>query len=162
MAAASATVKATTAASTMESAACGNVAASRTRTSAGNSGSRCYAAMDSAGVTWACAVSAAISVSATNAVAAAEAISAVAPAVAIAPAVPRSNAEKDAAIEPVRPIISIRRTGIRVVRVIAVVTGRGPIRAVTRISDHRGTDSNTHSNLGVCRDRERHSQKHCE
>ena len=44
-----------------------------------------------------------------------------------APAVPRTDAYEDAAVKPLRPVIAVRRAGIRVIRVIAPLAYRGTV-----------------------------------
>jgi hypothetical protein len=128
--------------------------------------SRSYAAMNSSTVPWAsgnsaaiAAVSASISVSAPVPIATAIAVAPAA--IAAAPAVPRSDADEGAAHEPARPIIAVRRASVRIIRVVAPLTGRGTIFgvSVSGIGNHRGSDSHSHCNLGLCCRRERHSQK---
>jgi len=91
------------------------------------------------------AVAAAIPVSCIS-IAAAIAI----PAVSITAAEPRPHADKDAAVEPSRTIVAIRRAGIRRVVVVAVSAHRRSI-AIGLI--HWPADSHANRNLRVCGNR---------
>jgi beta-lactamase regulating signal transducer with metallopeptidase domain len=98
---------------------------------------------------------------------------AISPTVSSAPAVPRTNADEDTAVEPIRPIVAVRSAGIGVIGVITPWADRLCV-------DHRGgNDRRTDSHfvrilivlilivlvvlivLGDCRCRKRNGQKRC-
>ena len=56
------------------------------------------------------------------------------------PVIPRSRANKHAAYEPIRPVIAVRRTGIRIIVIVS-------IRANRRTGRVAGTDSDPNANL---------------
>lgn len=66
-----------------------------------------------------------------------------------APTVPRADADEEAAYEPVRSVITVRRASVGVVRVVAPVADRGTIN-VRGVTDRRA-DSDADSDLGICR-----------
>ena len=74
-----------------------------------------------------------------------------------APVVPRADADEEPAIEPAGSVIAVGCAGIGVVRVITPIAGRRTI-GIRGVNDC-GADSDTDSHLGVCRCRERQSQK---
>jgi hypothetical protein len=76
------------------------------------------------------------------------------------PAVPRAYADEEAAAEPLRPVIAIGSAGVGVIRVVAPIANRGAVNVGG--GNDRGTDAHSHSYLGICRGRERQSQKHRE
>lgn len=91
--------------------------------------------------------SARISISAAISVAAAEPIAGMS---VEAPTVPRANADEEAAGEPVRTVIAIRRASVWIIRVVAPLAVR---RAIIARRIHNGR-TNTHANrdLGIrCR-----------
>jgi hypothetical protein len=57
-----------------------------------------------------------------------------------APVIPRPGANKDAAVEPIRPVVPVRGAGIRVVSVIAPLADRGTINYGS--GNNRRADSN--------------------
>jgi hypothetical protein len=73
-----------------------------------------------------------------------------------APAVPRADADKDAAVKPIRTVIAIRGAGIRVVGVIAPLAIRGAVSIVSIGSiNYRRADAYPHPDLGIRHDGER-------
>jgi hypothetical protein len=114
----------------------------------------------SAGITAcsACIATSAVAISAaTIAVATATvAVSATAP----APSVPGSGTDKEAAREPTRSVIAVRRASVGVVRVIAPFAIRG---AVIGGITYCGTDADSHRYLGICwNSGERQNYKYCQ
>jgi hypothetical protein len=79
------------------------------------------------------------------AVTAAEAVAAT---IAIAPAEPGTGTDEDAADEVVRSIVAIRRTGIRVVAIVAIRTNRCGVRITIRVGN---TYADSDRDLGVGR-----------
>jgi hypothetical protein len=74
-------------------------------------------------------------------------IAAVVAAIAISVSViPGSGADKDSAVKPCRPVIPVRRAGIRIVTVVAVRADRS---GVSIAPVNRATDPNADRNLGV-------------
>jgi hypothetical protein len=154
VAAASTTVEATTAAATVEAATAAAVAACAatipTRyTAAGIAARAAYITVTG--------ISAAITVSAAIPVAAAIAVSAMTP----APVIPGADADKDAAVEPVRTVIAIRCASVGVIRIIAPRAIRRAVIAGSR--HHRRSNSNPYRDLGIRRDSgERKNYKRCQ
>jgi len=161
--AAATTVAATKAATGMTaSAKAAAGSATESATSCWRSRSATCKTTSSAGVT-ACpaSISATIACSVSTApVSVAAAIAVAAPAVSKAPSVPRADTDEEAAVKPLRPVVSVGRAGVGVVRVVAPIAD-GRTVGIRGFSDRRA-NSDTHSHLGVCRCRERQSQKHCE
>jgi hypothetical protein len=102
----------------------------------------------------------AVAVTAAIAISVAATITVAVAAAAIAPVIPGARTDKDAAREPARPVIAIRRAGIRIIRIVAPIAGRRTV-SIGR-GNHSRTHSNTDRNLGMSCSRERHSQKHCQ
>ena len=127
------------------------------RRRASASSSRVAASCSGISATNSTAVSSAARISCVYAIATAIAVSA-----AIAPAAvePRTCADEEAAVEPLRPVKAVRGAGVRVVRVIAPIANRGTVD----LGGHcdRGANANPYSYLGICRGRERQGQKHSE
>jgi len=74
------------------------------------------------------------------------AVAVAAPAVTVSPSIPWANAQEDAAVKPIRPIITVRRARVRVVGVIPPLAGG---RAIIRGSgNNRRANTNPDSNLG--------------
>jgi len=76
-----------------------------------------------------------------------------------APAIPGSNADKEPAYKPARPVIAIRSTGIRIIGVITPGTVWRPV--VHRSVNDSRTNADADSDLGVDSYCKRQSQKHC-
>jgi hypothetical protein len=93
------------------------------------------------------AVSATVSITATVAVTAVT----VAASIAITAAEPGTYADKHATIEPLRPVVAIRRTGIRSVVVVAIRADRRTIRTIAK----------TNRYLGIGLTRRRKDEKNC-
>jgi hypothetical protein len=69
-------------------------------------------------------------------------------AAAVVTAIPGAGADKDAAIEPRRPIVPIGRTGVGIVAVVAIGADWSRV-AVTVSPIHRATDPNSNRDLGM-------------
>jgi hypothetical protein len=96
----------------------------------------------------------AVAVSAAIAIAAAIAVSAT------APVVPGSDADEDAAVEPVRAVIAVRGAGVRVIGVVAPLAIRGTV--IGGIADCRA-NADTDRDLGIRRySGERKNHKRCQ
>ena len=105
-------------------------------------------------------ISTAITVTASIAPAAAIAITA--PAVMPAPTVPRSGADKHAAREPARTVISIGRASIWVIRVIAPIADRRAVIISIGIGHNRRPNSYSNRDLSICFSGEGQSDKQSE
>jgi hypothetical protein len=126
-----------------------------------------YVATSAAGITaTSIAAASAVSVSATPAVSAAvaEAAAQVIAGVSVeAPVVPRADADKEAAVEPVRTVIAVGGAGIGVIRVIAPLAIRGTVICIISGSNHCRPDADAYSDLGVRRDSsEREYHERCQ
>jgi hypothetical protein len=79
-----------------------------------------------------------------------------------APVIPGTDADKDAAEEPARPVIAIGGAGIRVIGVIAPRAIRGTV--IDGGGDHCGADADTNCDLGARRGNrgERENEKQCQ
>jgi hypothetical protein len=85
-------------------------------------------------------------------------VAAAAPAMTPAPVVPRSDADEDAAVKPVRTVITVRGASVGVIRVIAPFAIRGTV--ISGIAD---CGAYTYRDLGIRRDSgERKNNKHCQ
>ena len=124
----------------------------RTATCIGMAAARVTACATTIGRTSAVSASSAVAVTASKPVAATESVSApvsvTAPSVTPTPSVPGAYAEEDAAGEPLRPVIAVGCTAIRIVRVITPLAGG-------RTVVHRGLNDcranpNSHRNLSLC------------
>jgi hypothetical protein len=73
------------------------------------------------------------------------------------PAVPGAGADKEAAYEPARPVISIRSASIRRIRVVAPRTNRSAVPVTVIAISVAAADSDTDPDLGV-RGRSRHQR----
>lgn len=118
----------------------------------------CVSVIAAAYVTASTVVTAAIAVPAAITVAAPTA--AIAPSTAPTAVIPGAGPDKDAPVEPVRSVVAVRRTGIRIVRIVAPVTDRGTVSIGSRNYIRPDTDSNR--DLGVRRYRERYGQEQCQ
>jgi hypothetical protein len=78
-------------------------------------------------------------------------------------AIPGAGPDKDAAVEPTRSVVSIRRASIRIVAVVAV-RARGSRVAVAVTPIHRSTDPhpNRHLSVGIGRSRNQQDTEYSE
>ena len=87
-----------------------------------------------------------------------------APAMTPAPAVPRTSADEDAAVKPVRTVVAIRGTGIGVIGVVAPFAVRRAVIAVIVIPGSRNdcwADAYSYRDLGIRHDGAGENHKHC-
>ena len=146
---------------------CAAAAKSACRRGCSNSATTCVTASRSGRSTTHSAVSSAANATAVNTTARIASVHAVSTAETVpaipmppAPAVPRADADEEAAAEPLRSVIAIRGAGVGVIRVVAPIANRGAVNVGG--GNDRGTDAHSHRYLGICRGRERQSQKHRE
>jgi hypothetical protein len=150
-----------------ESAACAATITVRNATTAVSATTAAYVATSSAGIA-ATGIAAASTISVTAATvsistAIAEPAAPVVAGVSVeAPVIPGPGTDKQAAIEPVRTVISVRCAGIRVIVVIAPFAIRRTGICVIR-GNHRGADAHSNTDLGARRNRgEGKSYKQCQ
>jgi hypothetical protein len=70
-------------------------------------------------------------------------------------AIPGASPDKDAAVEPRRSVVPVRRTSIGIITVVAISAGRSRV-TITVTPVHRATDPNSNRDLsmGISRGRE--------
>jgi hypothetical protein len=69
-------------------------------------------------------------------------------------AVPGAGADKDAAYKPIRTVVAVRRTSIRVIRIVAICADRSR-------ADVARANPDTNRKLGVCGGREQQEKSKC-
>jgi hypothetical protein len=161
MEAASAAVESTARITTMDSATAGYVASAICIATVKGARGRA-AVIATVGAMVPAAVSAAISISAVISVACVVAVISVSViGMMPAPAIPGTHTDKDAARKPGGTVITVRRAGVGIIRVVAPIACG---RAISyRRRNHRRPNSHTHRNLSVSRDcRERQCEEHRE
>jgi len=76
------------------------------------------------------------------------------------PSIPGPDTDEETACKPLRPVVAVRSAGVGVIGVVAPVTYWRPV--LHRRGNHRRSDSNAHSHLGVRLQSEGDHQKRCD